>query len=763
MLSAHSRSLRFGRQVLAVALVGFSVACSKPTADEYFKRANDYMSQSRVDEAIIEYKNALNASPKRGDIRTKLADAYMSKQDVSDAFREYVRAADLLPDDAAAQIKAGDFLLLAKRYEDAQTRATNVLNKDPNNVDATILLGNALAGLQKFDEAFKQYQEAIVLNPTDDRAYVSTGAVQVAQRNKKEAEASFRKAVQVAPKSVPALLALAGFLWDDGRPADAEGTLKSAVALDPTNAAANRALGIFYMATGHTADAEPYFQAIAQHSQAPEDTIALADYYVVAKRYDEAKKLLQTLAKNDKSFGIATTRLAAIDTVQGDRALARQKLKDVLNKSPKDMAARLLDARILVLDNKRTDALAEATSIVTEEPLAPQAAEAYMLIGGIQASLDNYEDAVKAYKEVLTRNSTPVAAQLALASLYLRMGQYDQALSSIQLAEASQPKNPLARSLRVRVLLTQGKLADAKTELASLEKEYPNAPAVLVLVGNQQVMEKQYDAARASFTKALQRAPSSIDAAAGLIQVDLATGKKADAVARVEAGLKTATPTSDLMVLAARTYASTGDWSKAEEYLNKAVDLDPARLEAYLLLGQLYVSQHRTPAAIDEYQKVIERTPNSVPAHTILGMLYESQRQMPQAEKAYQKALSVDSHAAVAANNLAWIYVASNRNLDEALQLAQTALQQLPDEPHVNDTLGWIYYRKDMASQAVQYLEASVQKNPGDPTGYYHLGMAYVRNGDLEKGRAALQKAVNSKVEFDGISDARKTLAQVGG
>jgi hypothetical protein len=41
--------------------------------------------------------------------------------------------------------------------------------------------------------------------------------------------------------------------------------------------------------------------------------------------------------------------------------------------------------------------------------------------------------------------------------------------------------------------------------------------------------------------------------------------------------------------------------------------------------------------------------------------------------------------------------------------------------------------------------------------------MAYVRNGELDKGRAALQKAVNSKVEFDGISDARKTLAQVGG
>jgi len=763
MVSVLSRPWRFGRQVVAVALVALLVACSKPTADQHFKKANDYMAQSRVDEAIIEYRNALNVDPKRGDIRTKLADAYLAKQDGLNAAREYVRAADLLPNDAEAQIKAGNVLLFARKFEDAETRAKNVLQKDPNSVDATILLGNALAGLQQYDEAFKQFEEAAVLNPTDDRAYESAGALQAVRGQMPAAEASFRKAVEVAPKSVPAQLALANFLWRTGRAAEAEGTLKAAVALDPANAGANRALGVFYMSTGHLADAEKYFQAIAQNSKASEDQLALADYYVVAKRYDEAKKLLRTLADSDKTFAVATTRLAAIDTLEGNRALARQKLKNVLDKNPKDMAARLLDARVLLLDNKRTDALAEATSIVTEEPMSPQAEPAYMLIGAVQTSLDNYDDAVKAYKEVLSRNSSPLDAQLALAALYLRTRQFDQAMSSVQLAETIQPKNPVARSLRVRILMSEGKMAEAKTELANLQKDFPNAPAVLVLVGTQQAADKQYDAARATFTKALQMAPTSIDAAAGLISVDLASGKKADALARMEAGLKTVTPTSDLMVLAARTYAATGDLAKAEEYLNKAVDLDPARLEAYMLLGQLYVAQHRTPAAIDQYQKIVQRTPNSVPAHTILGMLYESQRQLPEAEKAYQKALSVDSHAAVAANNLAWMYVSSNRNLDEALQLAQIALQQLPDEPHVNDTLGWIYYRKDMAGRAVPYLEASVQKNPNDPTGYYHLGMAYVRNGDLEKGRQALQKAVNSKVEFDGISDARKTLAQVGG
>ena len=111
-----------------------------------------------------------------------------------------------------------------------------------------------------------------------------------------------------------------------------------------------------------------------------------------------------------------------------------------------------------------------------------------------------------------------------------------------------------------------------------------------------------------------------------------------------------------------------------------------------------YASQGQLPDATDQYRKIVARTPDSVAANTVLAMLLEAQQQLPEAEKLYQKVLTLNAHAAVAANNLAWLYVSSNRNLDEALQLAQTALQQLPDEPHVLDTLGWIYYRKDMAS-----------------------------------------------------------------
>src|SRR5580765_5220971 len=115
------------RVILGFVLVSLAGACSKPNADAHLKKADAYVEQSRLPEAIVEYRLALQADPKRGDIRLKLGEAYMRSRDGSNALEEYVRAADLLPNDLTAQLKAGNTLVLAGAFEDAKVRATKVL------------------------------------------------------------------------------------------------------------------------------------------------------------------------------------------------------------------------------------------------------------------------------------------------------------------------------------------------------------------------------------------------------------------------------------------------------------------------------------------------------------------------------------------------------------------------------------------------------------------------------------------------------------
>jgi len=179
------------------------------------------------------------------------------------------------------------------------------------------------------------------------------------------------------------------------------------------------------------------------------------------------------------------------------------------------------------------------------------------------------------------------------------------------------------------------------------------------------------------------------------------------------------------------------------------------------MLGQIYISERRLDAALAEYEKAAANDPTSVAAHTIVAMILEAQNKIAEARKRYQKVLDINPNAVVAANNLAWSLAQQDQNLDVALQLAQRAKQQLASEARIDDTLGWIYYKKKLLPQAIASLEDSVARDPKNPLHHYHLGMAYLQAGDWPRARQALERALKQP-GFSGEADARKALTTIG-
>jgi tetratricopeptide (TPR) repeat protein len=156
--------------------------------------------------------------------------------------------------------------------------------------------------------------------------------------------------------------------------------------------------------------------------------------------------------------------------------------------------------------------------------------------------------------------------------------------------------------------------------------------------------------------------------------------------------------------------------------------------------------------------ELVKVEPRSVGGHTMLGLLHYVEGNVEEAKAWWEKALIIDPHAAAASNNLAWLYTETGENLDMALQLALTARSKFPDLPEVNDTLGWVYYRKDLTEQALRYLQRSVDLDPKNPLYHFHVGMAYAKRGEDARARRALQQALNLKSDFEGAAEARKTL-----
>ena len=176
----------------------------------------------------------------------------------------------------------------------------------------------------------------------------------------------------------------------------------------------------------------------------------------------------------------------------------------------------------------------------------------------------------------------------------------------------------------------------------------------------------------------------------------------------------------------------------------------------------MYYKQGRLDFARTELEKYVTTAPASVPGNTMLGTVLDMQGKKQEAKQRYNTALQVDPRAAVAANNLAWIDAnTEGANLDVALQLAQTAKAQLPNQHEIDDTLGWIYYKKGMATRAIESFENSTLKQPTNAMYAYHLGLAYHKNGDTAKARTELERALKLKPDFDGAADAKKILESI--
>jgi tetratricopeptide (TPR) repeat protein len=216
--------------------------------------------------------------------------------------------------------------------------------------------------------------------------------------------------------------------------------------------------------------------------------------------------------------------------------------------------------------------------------------------------------------------------------------------------------------------------------------------------------------------------------------------------------------TGPLLMLAARTYAAAGDEKGTEDLLRRAVQTDPGLLQAYAALGQLYVKQKRIDGARAEFENLAKRDPKPAGALTMLGTIEQMQGNGAAAKTHYERALEADPDAAVAANNLAWMYATQGGNLDVALQLAQTAKRRLPDNADVNDTLGYIYYKKDLQPQAIAAFKASLEKDAKSAVYHSHLGLAYAKAGDVSNARQHLTTAFKLQANFDGAAEAKKVL-----
>jgi Flp pilus assembly protein TadD len=125
----------------------------------------------------------------------------------------------------------------------------------------------------------------------------------------------------------------------------------------------------------------------------------------------------------------------------------------------------------------------------------------------------------------------------------------------------------------------------------------------------------------------------------------------------------------------------------------------------------------------------------------------------------YRTLLDQDPRNATALNNAAWL--ADELGERDALIFAQRAYELAPENPAIQDTLGWILVRQNRETDGVLLLEQAAELATEIPAIRYHLAYAYSAVGRRGEALAILEDVVQDGRPFDERREAEALVASL--
>ncbi len=196
------------------------------------------------------YGQLAQKTPANPWVHYELANVYRESQRRDDAVGEYRAALELDPRHAAAHTNLGVILQEEGQLTEAMAHYQRALRSEPDFVQAHFNLANALRARGQIADAVGHYREALRLEPGLAAAHNNLGEILASQGQMDRAIEHFSEAVRLGPASATAHGNLGAALGAIGRLDEAIGHFREALQIDPGNAAARRNLALALESSG---------------------------------------------------------------------------------------------------------------------------------------------------------------------------------------------------------------------------------------------------------------------------------------------------------------------------------------------------------------------------------------------------------------------------------------------------------------------------------------------------------------------------------
>jgi tetratricopeptide (TPR) repeat protein len=225
-------------------------------------------------------------------------------------------------------------------------------------------------------------------------------------------------------------------------------------------------------------------------------------------------------------------------------------------------------------------------------------------------------------------------------------------------------------------------------------------------------------------------------------QTYMEKGKFGDAAIEFRNALRLDPRFADAYYQLAQADLAQHDWKQAYGSLQKAIELDPTRLDARLDRGRLYLAARQFKDAEDEANFILQKQPNDAGGYQLLSAALIGEKELPKSLEALGRVTALRPDDPSSFVNMALVEITLYR-LSDAEQHLKKALIVDPKSIQAYSVLADFYRSQNRALDAEQILQSGVVKNPEAIPLYIEWASLLSAQGQNDKAAALLDKLRN--------------------
>ena len=343
-------------------------------------------------------------------------------------------------------------------------------------------------------------------------------------------------------------------------------------------------------------------------------------------------------------------------------------------------------------------------------------------------------------------------------------------------------RSPESLVTEAQALFEDGKLLDSIEAYQAAINASPGDPLLYIAIARVQVFAGQYEEAQSNAENALLlNSNNSMAYAVQAWALDFQDGKNAAALEAITKALELDPNNALAHAYYVEILVDSGlfeNYAKAAEESRVALGLAPDLLEARRARAYILsvTGVENLEAAIRQYEEALKINPNLAMLHLELGQNYRTLQVYDKAIEHFTRANTLNASDAMPDYLISRTH-ATTGSYEQALQYAETAVENDPVNPSLRGNYGVMYFRNFFYEEAVEQLGLAInggRTEEGDViTGlplsdaplvaeyYFTYGLALARTDQCGEALLIAQKLETNLPEDENVIFAASEIARI--